>query len=113
MEATILRRPVLVEPLDLEALGGSLNGRLILPGDDEYEAARQVHQAAVDVRPLAIVRAADARDVSNTICFARDNELELAVRGGGHAVAGHGTVDGGVVLDLADMRGLHLSLIHI
>ena len=109
MEATILRRPLLVEPLDLEALGGSLNGRLILPGDDEYEAARQVHQAAVDVRPLAIVRAADARDVSNTICFARDNELELAVRGGGHSLAGHGTVDGGIVLDLADMRGLHID----
>jgi FAD/FMN-containing dehydrogenase len=109
LEATILRRPLLAEPLDLEALGGSLNGRLILPGDDEYEAARHVHQAAVDVRPIAIVRAADARDVSNTICFARDNELELAVRGGGHSLAGHGTVEGGIVLDLAEMRGLHID----
>ena len=45
----------------------------------------------------------------NTICFARDNELELAVRGGGHSLAGHGTVDGGIVLDLADMRGLHID----
>jgi FAD/FMN-containing dehydrogenase len=108
LEATT-RRPLLHEPLDLESLAGCINGRLIRPGDDEYEAARHVHQAAVDARPLAIVRAADARDVAFTVLFARDNELELAVRGGGHSVAGHGTIDGGLVLDLADMRGLHID----
>ena len=108
MEA-LLQRPLLDEPIDLESLAGCINGRLIVPGDDEYEAARHVHQAAVDARPLAIVRAADARDVAFTVLFARDNELELAIRGGGHSVAGHGTVDGGLVLDLADMRGLHID----
>jgi FAD/FMN-containing dehydrogenase len=107
LEALI--RPFVDEPLDLESLAGCISGRLILPGDDEYEAARQVHQAAVDAQPLAIVRAADARDVTFTVLFARDNELELAVRGGGHSVAGHGTIDGGIVLDLADMRGLHID----
>jgi FAD/FMN-containing dehydrogenase len=105
----LLQRPLLDEPIDLESLAGCITGRLIVPGDDEYEAARHVHQAAVDVRPLAIVRAADARDVAFSVLFARDNELELAVRGGGHSVAGHGTVDGGLVLDLADMRGLHID----
>ena len=108
MEA-LLQRPLLDEPLDLESLAGCINGRLIVHGDDEYEAARHVHQAAVDARPLAIVRAADARDVAFTVLFARDNELELAIRGGGHSVAGHGTVDGGLVLDLTDMRGLHID----
>jgi FAD/FMN-containing dehydrogenase len=104
-----LLRPFIDEPLDLESLAGCISGRLIVPGDEDYEAARKVHQAAVDVRPLAIVRAADARDVAFTVLFARDNELELAVRGGGHSAAGYGTVDGGLVLDLADMRGLHID----
>jgi FAD/FMN-containing dehydrogenase len=104
-----LLRPFIDEPLDLESLAGCISGRLILPGDEDYEAARKVHQAAVDVRPLAIVRAADARDVAFTVLFARDNELELAVRGGGHSAAGYGTVDGGLVLDLADMRGMHID----
>jgi len=105
----LLQRPLLDDPLDLESLSGCISGRLIVPGDDDYEAARHVHQAAVDARPLAIVRAADARDVAFTVLFARDNELELAIRGGGHSVAGHGTVDGGLVLDLANMRGLHID----
>jgi FAD/FMN-containing dehydrogenase len=104
-----LRSPIVDEPLDLESLAGCINGRLILPADDEFEAARHVHQAAVDARPVAIVRAADARDVAFTVLFARDNDLELAVRGGGHSLAGHGAVDGGIVLDLADMRGLHID----
>ena len=108
MEA-LLQRPLVDDPLDLESLAGCISGRLVVPGDDDYEAARHVHQAAVDARPLAIVRAADARDVAFTVLFARDNELELAIRGGGHSVAGHGTVDGGLVLDLADMRGLHID----
>lgn len=107
MEA--LLRPLIDEPLDLESLAGCISGRLILPGDDEYEAARHVHQAAVDAHPVAIVRAADARDVAFTVLFARDNELDLAVRGGGHSAAGYGTVDGGIVLDLGDMRGLHID----
>jgi len=105
----LIRGPFVDEPLDLESLAGCISGRLILPGDDEYEAARHVHQTAVDARPLAIVRAADARDVAFTVLFARDNDLDLAVRGGGHSLAGHGTVDGGIVLDLADMRGLHID----
>ena len=95
--------------IDFETLAGTLDGRLIRPGDDGYDAGRQVHQAAVDAFPVAIVRAANARDVANTVLFARDNELELAVRGGGHSVAGHGTVEGGLVLDLGDMRGLHID----
>lgn len=97
------------DTIDLDTLAGSLDGRLVRPGDDEYDAGRQVHQAAVDAHPLAIVRAANARDVAHTVLFARDNDLDLAVRGGGHSVAGHSTVDDGIVLDLGDMRGLHID----
>ena len=110
MEATLLDRPVAtdVSP-DLAVLGGSLNGRLVPPDHDDYDSLREVHLAQVDDRPVAIVRAVDARDVSRTVLFARDNDLELAVRGGGHSVAGHSVVDGGLVLDLREMRGLHID----
>ena len=53
MEARILRSPLIDEPMDLDSLAGCLTGRMILPGDDEYESSRQVHQAAVDARPFA------------------------------------------------------------
>jgi FAD/FMN-containing dehydrogenase len=108
VEAIYSPRPA-IDPIDLDTLAGSLDGRLVLPGDADYETGRQVHQAAVDAYPLAIVRAANARDVAHTVLFARDNDLELAVRGGGHSLAGHSTVDGGIVLDLGDMRGLHID----
>ena len=109
MDATLIRRPAVAEPIDLDDLAGCINGRLVRPGDEDYDTLREVHQATVDARPMAIVRAADARDVSRTVLFARDNDLELAVRGGGHSLAGHSTVDGGIVLDLRDMRGIHID----
>ena len=82
---------------------------MILPGDDEYESSRQVHQAAVDARPFAIVRAGNSADVIETVDFARTNDLPLAVRGGGHSPAGYGTVDGGVVVDLSTMKRLDVD----
>ncbi len=110
MEATLLHRPDVADvSIDLDVLGGSLVGRLVTPADEDYDTLREVHLAQVDARPVAIVRAADARDVARTVLFARDSGLELAVRGGGHSVAGHSTVDGGLVLDLRDMRGLHID----
>ncbi len=109
MEAILSPRTLAPDTVDLDALAGSLVGRLVRPGDADYDTLRQVHQAAVDAQPLAIVRAADARDVVRAITFARDNDLDLAVRGGGHSVAGHSTVDRGLVLDLGEMRGLHID----
>ena len=92
--------------LDLEA---SLLGQLIRPAHDDYDAARRVHNLNVDRFPSLIVRASDAADVIRCIAFAREHELPLAVRSGGHSVAGHGTVDGGLVIDLSRMRGLSLD----
>jgi FAD/FMN-containing dehydrogenase len=62
-----------------------------------------------DRRPAVIIRARDAADVSRVASLARETGLELAVRGGGHSLAGHGTSDGGIVLDLSDMRGLEID----
>jgi FAD/FMN-containing dehydrogenase len=95
--------------LDIPALEAGLTGTVICPSDEEYEDARLVHNAAIDRRPAMIVRPANAADVARTVVFARDAGLELAVRGGGHSLAGHGTTDGGIVLDLGAMKGLHID----
>jgi len=84
----------------------ALTGRVIWPNDAEYDRARTSFYGGFDHRPAAIVRVADANDVARVISLARDSGMPLAVRSGGHGVAGYGLPDGGLVLDLADMRSL-------
>ena len=84
----------------------ALTGRVIWPNDAEYDGARTSFYGGFDHRPAAIVRVADANDVARVISLARDSGMPLAVRSGGHGVAGYGLPDGGLVLDLADMRSL-------
>lgn len=86
------------------------SGRVIAPDDPEYDQARTVFLGGIDRRPTVIVRVADAADVAKVIALARETGLELAVRSGGHSSAGHGVSDGGIVLDLADMRGLDIDV---
>ncbi len=93
----------------LRALGASLSGRLILPGDASYESARLVWNRAADRRPAAIARCVSADDVARTIAFARRHGLEIAVRGGGHNQAGHGTCDDGIVIDTGGMRQVEVD----
>ncbi len=93
----------------LESLAAALTGRLLRPGDEDYETARRGHNLAIDARPLAIVRVADAADVALTVTVARGAGLELAIRSGGHSVAGHSTGDDLVVVDLTAMTGLHID----
>jgi FAD/FMN-containing dehydrogenase len=100
---------VTVAGLDATVLETQVRGRLIRPDDDEYERARAVHNAMIDRHPALIVRCADVADVIAVVNFARDNEVDLAVRCGGHNVAGFGTVDDGVVLDLSLMKGINVD----
>jgi FAD/FMN-containing dehydrogenase len=90
-------------------LGAAVNGRTIVPGDGGYDKARTVFYGGIDRRPAVIVRAADEGDVARVVTFARDRGVELAVRSGGHSVAGHSACEGGIVLDLTDMRGLEID----
>ena len=92
------------------SLKGRIEGEVIEPGDAEYEKARLPWNHAFDLRPAAVVRCASAADVAAVVGFARDAGLELAVRSGGHSAAGHGTTDGGIVLDLSPMKAIDLDL---
>lgn len=85
------------------------SGEILRPGDAEYEAARWVRNTAVDRHPALIVRPLTAKDVARAVTFAREHDLALAVRGGGHSPAGHSTVDGGIVLDLTAMNGIEVN----
>ena len=93
-------------PADIAALAASLSGSVLVPSDAAFDAAREVHNARFDRRPTVIVRVAGAEDVSRAVVFAADHDLEIAVRSGGHSLSGHGTSDGGVVIDLSPMKGL-------
>jgi len=85
------------------------NGRVIAPGDSGYEQARTVFYGGIDRRPAAIVRVADAGDVARLVSLARDTGLELAIRSGGHSLAGHSVTEGGIVLDLSGLRALQID----
>ena len=97
-------------PPDFTALRDAIRGRLVVPSDDAFAEDRLVWNSAHQATPAAIVRAADAEDVSTAITFAYRNNLELAVRSGGHSLAGHSTGDGVLVIDTRDLRGLHVDL---
>jgi FAD/FMN-containing dehydrogenase len=90
------------------ALAG-LQGRAITPGDPGYDEARTLFVAGFDHHPAVIVRVANAADVARVIALARDTGLPLAVRSGGHSGAGHSAVEGGLVIDLRDMRALEID----
>ncbi|MBI5650779.1 MAG: FAD-binding oxidoreductase [Chloroflexi bacterium] len=95
--------------LAIPQLRADITGRVIAPDDADYDQARAVFVGGVDRRPGVIVRVANAIDVARVIAFARERELELAIRSGGHSGAGHCTTAGGIVLDLAEMRALDIN----
>jgi FAD/FMN-containing dehydrogenase len=96
--------------ISIPQLRAVLNGRVIAPEDPGYDAARTVFYGGIDRRPTLIARAKDAADVSRVVTLARESNLELAIRSGGHSTAGHSTTDGGIVLDLRDMKGLEIDV---
>lgn len=97
------------QEIQIGDLPTELSGELIAPDALGYDEARAVVLEGVNRYPLAVVRVAHAGDVVRVVSFAREAGLELAVRSGGHSFAGHGTSNGGIVIDLSGMKGLELD----
>ena len=90
----------------IDALRGQVSGEVITPQDGAYDEARRVFNGMIDKRPAAVVRCTSADDVAATVAVARDEGLDLSVRGGGHSAPGFGTNDGGLVADLSPMQNV-------
>jgi FAD/FMN-containing dehydrogenase len=90
-------------------LDGAFQGQQFHPGDDGYDDARAVYNAMIDKRPALIARCSGVADVIDAVGLARDKKLPLAVRCGGHSVAGKGVCDDGVLIDLSGMKGVHVD----
>ena len=101
--------PITVDETAIQELASRLRGALIRPGDTGYEQARAVYNGMIDRRPALIARCVDVADVMAAINFARDHQLTLAVRGGGHNGPGLGTCDDGLVIDLSEMKGIRVD----
>jgi FAD/FMN-containing dehydrogenase len=92
-----------------QSLQQNFRGQLLHPEAEGYDAARAVWNGSIDRRPQLVARATGVADVVAAVNYARDNELLLAVRGGGHSLPGHSTCDDGLVLDLSPMQGVHVD----
>src|SRR5205085_4985889 len=101
-------RPAATAPDEaaVQDLRGRLRGEVIQPGDPAYEESRRVYNGMIDRRPALIARCVDVADVIAAVAFARQQQLPLAVRGGGHNGPGLGTCDDGLVVDLSRMKGI-------
>jgi FAD/FMN-containing dehydrogenase len=95
--------------ISIPRLRTAVTGRVITPDDADYDQARTVFYGGIDRRPLAIVRVANANDVAHVVSLARETGIELAVRSGGHSIPGHSVSEGGIVLDLSQMKALRID----
>jgi FAD/FMN-containing dehydrogenase len=95
--------------ISIPKLRKDFKDRVIAPGDSDYDKARTVFYGGVDRHPAVIIKVADANDVSRVVNLARESGLELAVRSGGHSLVGHSVTEGGIVLDLSNMKGLEID----
>ncbi len=99
----------MVTEVALQEMRTSLRGQLLLPNEPGYEDARKVFNAMIDRRPAVIVQCAGVADVIAAVKFARSHDVEVAVRSTGHNVAGISVCDGGMVIDLSAMKGIHVN----
>src|ERR1051325_3411276 len=98
-----------LEPDALEQLRAEFRGEIVEPGDPAYDELRAVFNGMFDRRPRVILPPAGAADVIRAIGLARTSEVPLAIRAGGHSVAGFSAVDDGIVLDMRSMRGIRVD----
>ena len=92
-----------------QQLREALSGPVLAPGDPGYDEARRIHNGLIDKHPALIARCLHTADVMEAVNFGRESELEISVRGGGHNVAGKAVTEGGLMIDLALMKGIHVD----
>ena len=99
-----------VRVASIDQAAQSFTGRLLRPSDEDYEDLRRVHNGLIDKHPALIARCGGVADLVDAVKLARTLDIEVAVRGGGHNVAGHATVDQGLLIDLSSMKGIHVDV---
>jgi FAD/FMN-containing dehydrogenase len=109
MSAVEARQAPPLETSAFDGLGGSFHGELLLPASPGYDAARRIWNGAIDRRPACIARCTGVADVVAAVRFAREQDLLVGVRSGGHGVGGHAVCDGGLVVDLSAMKGIRVD----
>jgi len=98
-----------IAPAALAKLESTVRGQVLTPGQPQFDAAREIWNLLHDRQPALVVRCTGHADVATAVRFARERDLEIAVKGGGHHAAGHASCDGGLLLDLSLMRGIHVD----
>src|SRR4051812_32071755 len=101
-------RPILTDAM-LDPLRQSMRGPVLTPGNTQYDAARQIWNAMIDRRPGAIAQCLTSADVQAAVAFAKEHDLALSIRGGGHNIAGLALCDGGVTIDFSLMKAVHVD----
>jgi FAD/FMN-containing dehydrogenase len=102
-------RAARLDPAAVQTLSAHWNGQLLQPGDAGYDAARSIWNGMIDKRPALIARCAGVSDGRRAVAFAREHELSISIKGGGHNVAGHAVSEGGLMLDLSLMRAVRVD----
>jgi FAD/FMN-containing dehydrogenase len=98
-----------LEEAAIEQLRTSFHGELLRPGDDGYDAARQIFNGMIDRRPALIARPADTADVQRCVTFAREHSLLVSIKGGGHSPVGYAVCEGGLMIDLSLLKGIEVD----
>jgi FAD/FMN-containing dehydrogenase len=93
----------------IEELKTNMKGHVVLPDDSNYDEVREIWNAMIDRRPAVIAQCAEADDVSHVIAFARENKLEISIRGAGHNIAGNAVCDNGVMIDLSTLTNVRID----
>jgi FAD/FMN-containing dehydrogenase len=106
---SLVQSPSSTASFSIPQLRADLKGRVVVSGDTGYDEARTIFYGGFDRRPDLVVKVADASDVTRVVSLARETGLDLAVRSGVHSTAGHSVSEGGIVLDLSDMKGLEID----
>jgi FAD/FMN-containing dehydrogenase len=99
----------MISPSVIDSFKASVRGEILRPGEQRYDEARKIHNAMIDRHPAIIVRCAGVTDIIATVKLAREHKIAAPVLGTGHHVAGVSLCDGGIVIDLRAMKGIHVN----